>query len=524
MDVSKTDAQKATAIILDELRRGESLNISYEAERELAKRSTYYLAKEVLEYKDLNESFHQALCHFYDRHLFDLQLHLHPRKHFKTTLITVAGKMRLALINPNVTICICANTVSNAETYLREIRNHFLKNDKFRDLFPEHAPVRKREEGTSDRFITPARTKPWIRMGTFEAAGIDRAIVSRHYDIINFDDVVDDKNTTTAELRRKVYEAYTTSLSVTSITKKNLPWHHIVGTRWHLGDAYATLLEEQRQTHKFKVFITQAYWKEKTENGYTTRFLFPERFPMEALEYLRKTQSDARFSCLYLNNPVPDDSAVMDPDFFKYYDDKDLPKKLNKVITVDPASSEETRLGDPTVITVAGMDEKSNIYILEVLRGWWNPDEIVQNILDAQVRHNVRVIGIEAVSFQKWLCFYIDKVRHEKHLRFKVEAIKRNTQVRKSKRHERIIPYHRNGKIFYHQNEPEFAIIKKEHREYPSGRYDDFLDTLTDAIELLKPVAKYRKESIDYRLPPRQLNSRSRFQTGYSVRAGGYSG
>jgi hypothetical protein len=270
MDIVRNDIINDGDGVLDGLNDGERLRLSREAERELGKRSTYYLARHILGYTKLSQDFHVALCRFYDRHLYDLQLHLHPRKHYKTTLITISGKIRLALLDPNITICIIANTLHNSQTFLKEMKAHFIHNDHFRELYPEHAVDRKREEGTTDRFTTPARTNFTERMETFEAASADRAIVSRHYKLMSFDDFVDDKNTATPELNRKLYENYSTSLSVASLTKEGRPWHHIVGTRWNYDDPYQHILDENAISNYFKTLITQAYWKEQDDNGNST--------------------------------------------------------------------------------------------------------------------------------------------------------------------------------------------------------------------------------------------------------------
>lgn len=490
-----------------------------ERERELGMRSTYYLCKHILGYNKLNDTFHRALCRFYDQHLYEMQLHLHPRGHYKTTCLTVAGKIRLMLLDPNITIMIIANSVDNAESFLREIKAHFMANDKFRALYPEHAVNHRKEEGTAQTFTTPARTKPWIRMHTFEAVSIDKALVSRHFIHGHYDDIVDNVNINTGDLRRKVLQAYSDSLSlIDGKTKLGLPWVHKVGTRWHMDDAWGHLLEERDEN--LHVLLTQATWKEPDpQGGYRTRILFPEEFSLEKLEYIRKKQGPAKYSALYLNNPVPSDEAALDPDFITRYAPCDLKnKRLRTVITVDPASSWESRQGDPTVIGVFSMDVESTIYVREIRRGWWNPDEIVEQIFGAQQVFNVRDVGIESVAFSKWLCFYVERRQKETGIRLHVIPIKRDSGTKKHVRQERIIPFHRNRKIKYREDEPEMEIVYREKREYPSGRYDDYLDTLTDAIELLKPPARKKIRDI-IRRPHAQLEGVN-FQTGYNYFSG----
>lgn len=501
---------------ISSLSSGDQLRLSIEAERALGMRDTYYLCKYILGYDKLNNGFHRALCRFYDRHLTENQLHLHPRGHYKTTCLTIAGKMRLMLLDPNVTIMIVANSIDNAGSFLREIKSHAITNDKFRRLYPEHAVHHRKEEGTADTFTTPARTKPWIRMHTFEAVSIDKALVSRHFIHGHYDDIVDNKTINTFDLRRKTLQNYSDSLSlIDGKTRLGLPWHHMVGTRWHMDDAWGHMLED-RDPENLHVLLTQALWKEPDPaGGYRTRFLFPEEFSVEKLDMLRRNQKAAKFSALYLNNPVPSEEAALDPDFITRYTLEDITgKRLRTVITVDPASSYESRQGDPTVIGVFSMDEEAYIYVREIRRGWWNPDEIVEQIIEAHKVYGVRKVGIESVAFSKWLCFYVERKQKEGGHHFTVEPIKRDSHQQKHVRQERIIPFHRNRKIKYRVDEPEMEVVQRECREYPSGRYDDFLDTLTDAIEMLSPPAK-KKSSYFVRRPQFKMDGVN-FQTGYN--------
>lgn len=525
MDISVEDISRDWEGVLKGLTEGQYLRLSKEAEREFGKRSTYYLAKHILGYDKLSNDFHVAMCRFYDKHLYDLQLHLHPRKHYKSTLITIAGKIRMALVDPDITIAIIANTLHNSQTFLREIRNHFISTDKFRDLYPEHAVSTRREEGVIDRFTTPARLNQVERIATFEAASADRALVSRHYKHIIFDDFVDDKNTATRELMDKLYENYSTSLAVTSVNNAGLPWHHIVGTRWNYNDAYQRILDENKVTKHFHVLLTQAYWKGRNPDGtIATQYLFPAEFPPEYLDFLRKTLGTYRFSCLYLNSPAGEDELALDPDFLTLFNEKSNPALhhvRHAIITVDPASTYESNRGDSTVVALYEIDHDSNIYIRDIQRGHWNPDEIIEHMITMHKAYGVRRIGIESMAFQKWLCFYLEKRRQSEYLSFRVEPIRRAPNEKKNKRLERIQPYLRSGKIHVRENEPELEALRKELREFPHGQHDDILDTLADAIELLKPPHKTKKEHLLYRVPPVTLPHYQRIQTGYTYRAGG---
>jgi len=132
--------------------------LSIEAERALGKSSLYYLAKEILGYKDISENFHKPICDTLNFYRKEWQFHLHPRGHFKSTLITICETIQDLLINPNETILITNAVLGNSASFLKEIKSHFLFNEKFRALYPEYIPKSSADEGTQEAFTVPART------------------------------------------------------------------------------------------------------------------------------------------------------------------------------------------------------------------------------------------------------------------------------------------------------------------------------------------------------------------------------
>jgi predicted phage terminase large subunit-like protein len=520
LHISLTDAISASESVVQALTRGERLELSREVEAELGKRSTYYLAKYIIGYDKLNDKFHVALCRFIDKHLYEPMLILAPRGHYKTTCKTITGITRMILRDPDISTCIMFNTMDNATIALEKIRNNFVRNDKFRALYPEHATKTKREEGRFDSFITPARKKLWKPGGTVDIAGADRAVVSRHYDFVQFDDLVDNKNVTTADQRKKVYSNYSASLSVIDReTSSGYPWHHIVGTRWSFDDMYSNLLEENRAVKDqglpgFNTFITKAYFKTATGE---TEFLFPEEFTQRRLDILRAKQGDYLFSCLYLNDPSPEDRRSLDPVDIRYYDPKTpMTGYQDRCITVDPATSLERDRGDPSVIGVYSMDADANLRCLDLLRGWWDPDELISRIIDMHKKYKINKVGFESVNFSSWGCHYLEKERKRQGLPLRVIPIKRGAGEKKKVRLDRIIPYHRTHKILWRRDDPELDMIVREHREHPTGRYDDILDTLCDAIEMLVPPAIAADLTEHYTNPPITLNRGRGFRTGYN--------
>lgn len=521
MYVTVSEVKRATQDIIKGLNAGEQIRLTREAERQLGMESTYYLAKYINGYRDLNNRFHVALAGHHDRYIMENQLHLHARKHLKTTITTITGNQRLSLINPDIAICIIANTLGNSTSFLKELKSHYIYNDKFRDLYPEHAVKRKKDEGTTEQFTTPARKANWKRSCTFECASVDKAIVSRHYDKLHFDDIVDDKNTTTPELRLKTYDNYATSLATASLVN-GMPWHMIIGTRWAFDDMYSKLIDDNLLSPSFRILLTQAErWKVLPDGRRIKQYAFPEKFTPEALKYLRKKMGQYKYSCLFLNDPVPEGTSSLDHNCLVLYNQEERGNvNVNRTITVDPSSAEDTKDGYPTAITVSEMDEYGHLWIREMHRLFQNPDENIHTFLDLCQIYNVRKAGVEKAGLSKIWIYYLEKAMRERGLRIEIEKLTRDSRVSKDDRIERIAPFLNQGRIHVRYNDPELPHLRREMREFPKGHWKDVLDTIADAFEILTPAIGSSSEEPIYWVPPGRYAARTNIQTGYSVYAG----
>lgn len=525
-----SDIERAHHEIVEGLSRGEVCRLEWEMERELGKRSTYYLSKYILGYDKMgnmeNGGFHHAMCRFFDDNIDCNQLHLHPRKHYKTSCLSIGGNIRQILNDPDMAIPIICNVLSQSRSVVDELKNHFIINEKFRALYPEHATLTPSQEGTQDRFTTPARKK-YNRYPTVMTGSADTGIVGKHFKYIYFDDIVDDKNTNTIELVDKIYNNFTTSLSTAGKNKFDQPWHYLVGTRWHYFDTYQRIIDRWKQNPDlYRVMMTQAEWEEEdpVTGRKTYHILFPEQFSKKYLEYIKdkECQGGTRYNCLYLNDPVPDAEATMDPRFLKYYNEEDKwfkDLRLNLAMFVDPARSKDAKR-DPTVISIFGMDCDGNLYVRHVERFWGDPKDVVDRVITVANSRDIREVGFEAVASQLYGLQWIEEKRDARECNFRMHEVKRPPTKTKTGRHDVIIPYLKEGKIFVRENEPELGIIRQEFREHPVGRYDDFKDTLADALSenILRAPPKPRKDDGErfQKMPlPHPDRHKGRYSTGF---------
>jgi hypothetical protein len=179
--------------------------------------------------------------HDFHRRWFDFQLEnrqtliLAPRGHGKSTICTVAYSLYRLLRDPDARILIVSNTSDQADALSGEIRLQTQSNEALRALFGDLRGGTWR----ANKFTLAGRTRI-CKEASVTSVGVDGAVVSRHYDMIILDDVVDEENSRTFDARARLVTWYAKALLPCLEPEGEL---HILGTRYHPLDLYGRLLE-----------------------------------------------------------------------------------------------------------------------------------------------------------------------------------------------------------------------------------------------------------------------------------------
>ncbi len=203
------------------------LSAEEETDRQSALEHPELFATRVLGYQMLD--FH--------RRWFDFQrannetLILAPRGHGKSTICTIAYSLWKLLRDVHTRILIVSNTASQADALAGEIKMQTEVNRQLRALWGE------RRGGTWRRneFTLAGRTR--IRKeASVTALGVEGAVITRHYEVIILDDVVDEENSSTRHGRAKLATWFAKVLLPCLEPGGEL---HLLGTRYHPGDLYS---------------------------------------------------------------------------------------------------------------------------------------------------------------------------------------------------------------------------------------------------------------------------------------------
>lgn len=268
--------------------------------------SLFYFCCIVLNYEDLSGRIHGPLCYFLEHPKYgryrDATV---PRSWFKTSIATVGKSIWLPIRrDPNIRILIAMNTADNAEKRIHVIRQHWENNELLKAAFPELVPDFRQTRWSNS--CAELRRKKRSEEGTYEAIGSGGAVVSRHYDHIDEDDLVYAKKD---------------DLSGSEICpnqediNKAIGWHKLVyslfsnpakstldniGTRWAVHDLKDWIY--QNEPNKFRFFRLSAEKIDQLNNP-TGEPMWHERFSKEVLQDLKDSQGSVMY-CTPAESPV----------------------------------------------------------------------------------------------------------------------------------------------------------------------------------------------------------------------------
>lgn len=315
------------------------------------------LATEILGYEV--KPLHLALLQFQFSHPENLQLVY--RGSGKSTMCTVTKAIHLLLKNPNLRILIASKTTTNAMAFLKEIKTHFAQNEKLIEVFgPYYDPKFTTKWDEKEIEVLP-RNK-FTKEASITCVGVDGTIVSKHYDVLISDDLVDESNSRTDHMRRKTQTFYYQTLEPTLEAPDPLVphrgEHHRQGTRFHYDDLYGHLIANELKNHHQII-------KALNEKGQSP---WPEKHPPEwFLEKLKKSGLII-FGAQYLCDTEAMKGKVFQYDDCQVIEDEDIPQDLQIYMGVDLAIGEKEE-HDNFVIVVIGIDTNYNYYILDFYEG-----------------------------------------------------------------------------------------------------------------------------------------------------------
>lgn len=398
-------------------------------------------------------------------------LFLLPRGHWKSTLITVAYTIQKVLQNPDISVFISNAVLNNSVAFLREIKNHFEKNERLIELFGDWVGEKWGEGEIIVKPRTSPHKEPTIRIGS-----VEHSVVSSHFDLIILDDLVNRDNTGTREQCNKVIQYYKDSFA---LGKENNTTFLVVGTFWHHADLFQHILTKNKVIKNFRV-LHKTCWKDK--ENFVPLFY---KFNKEYLLQLKREMGSFDFAKQYENTLVDDENAEFKMSWLENeYLEKDIiSKPLTTFITIDPAESTKDN-ADYTAVIVNSVDENDNWYIRYVKRLHINTTQLTELVFDLWTnpewkKSGLVSIGLEKKAFEDTVKPLL-KTEGEKRGLFpyvvELKPMRRNKEQRIRGALQGRLEY---GKIFFRAGANDNTDdLRDELIKFPLAEHDDLSDAL----------------------------------------------
>ena len=179
---------------------------------------------------------------------------------------------------------------------------------------------------------------------------------------------------------------------------------------------------------------------------------------MEDVNDLLQLWEKDRYTFLsqYQQNPMALTGGIIDTSWFRTY--TTLPKLTHRAVYVDTNSGKVEDWLDYTVFTLAGMGVDGNLYIIDVVRGRWDPEDLLKKAEEVwekwRLSGSMRVMPLRHMAIEEkqagqgLITTLKKRSQTPGQLAIPVREIPRGTGQNKLVRCLNVIPHIKTGKVF----------------------------------------------------------------------------
>jgi predicted phage terminase large subunit-like protein len=384
---------------------------------------------------------------------------------------------------PDRKIMIATHTATLAQGFGRKIRN-LIETEEYQSIFPGTALA----EDSKAQSIW--RTSAG---GEFFAAGVGSAIAGRGADCLIIDDPHSEQDARTGEYDPEIWEK--TWQWYMQGPRQRLQPGAVIGvvhTRWNKNDMTDRLLREdvdpsrKRRWHliRFPAILPSG------------NILWPEYWSREEIYNLRDELEPAYWEAQYQQNPTSEVVAIVKRSQWQLWD-REIPSVEYIVSCFDTAHTVDKN-ADFSAWTTWGVFkheidgvEKNCVIMLEARRDRLEYPELKKAILAHHREFRPDMLRIEAKAAGTPL------VQELRRMRLPVtEFTPTSATGNKIRRLRQVTDLFAEGRVFYPDRQWARDVIE-EIAEFPRGQHDDFVDTVSMALDFLRQENFVREEILE---------------------------
>ena len=453
------------------------------------------------------------------------RLLLYPRGAFKSTL-DVIDCVQWFINFPNIRILILAAENDLSASFIGELKNYFFvpkgaPPTNFQKLFPEWT-LTTTTEGAADEFFCPCRTVGDQKKK--DPSAWAKSILSNlpgwHCDLMKIDDAVNDKNSATPELIKKVIKKVNFAESLIDPGG----YQDALGTPYAGSDLYAAKAEASEGPHDLKMLVTPARWarpeaqhkdeRDLTEGDQDLLFEFDKtgrkRLTHDFLNK-KKRKDFSIYSSQYMLNPSGTRKIKFGLELLtqRTISLEILPHQLRYYIFWDFAYG-VNQSNDYSVGAVIGLDAENRAYLVELFRDHYLDSDLAHEIVNSYVKYQPRLVCIENSNGAQFLEQTIRRYAEEAGIQyipldfFKVDR----SPNAKSSRIGALQPLFVNGQLFILGSVKDLDELYKEFKDFGTATHDDIPDAISYLLRVLpagtvapnSPGARERQDEFNRKL------------------------
>lgn len=350
-----------------------------------------------------------------------------------------------------------------SDDFGRRVRN-LLSDPLHADIFPA---CRLAGDSTSlRRFDTRAG-------GSYYAVGRGGPITGRGAHLLVIDDPLKDREEAHSETIRRALHEWFGSVAFTRLAPDAACV--IIATRWHEDDLAGWLLREHAE-EGWEVLSLPAIAEVDEPFRKAGEALWPERYPLEALESIRRQMGSAAFASLYQGRPSAATGAIFKREWFRSYGEP--PAAFKQIVQSWDTAFKTGSENDYSVCTTWGVTD-NGYYLLSLWRGRVEFPELKRKLAEQAEAWNPHAILVEDKASGQSLIQELKLAT-----RFPVLAVKVDSDKRT--RAEAVTPLFESGRVFLPQSASWLNDFQDELASFPSGVHDDMVDSTTQALNHLR--------------------------------------
>jgi predicted phage terminase large subunit-like protein len=326
-----------------------------------------------------------------------------------------------------------------------------------------------------------------MQLGTRLATSVGGPLTGRGADFIVVDDPMKADDALSESRRKSLKDWYDNTL-LSRLNDKAKGYIIIVAQRLHQDDLVGHVLEhegwevlsfpaiaEKEETHIIESPFGTRVWKRQAGQA-----LHPKRESLQELSNIRATMTEYNFAAQYQQSPIPLEGAMVKTAWLKYYEPHELPYQFHSKLQSWDTANKSSDLSDFSVCTTWGIHDMC-LYLLDMCRGRYNYPELKQTARDLYHRHRPNNLIIEDKASGTSL---IQDLRTDGIVGIKPFLPPPNTD--KIMRLHMVTALFAEGRVWLPRRAPWLAEYVAELTGFPGTKFDDQVDSTTQALQFLK--------------------------------------